>query len=157
MRNDWLLDAFYRTVGLSPWRFIRECRQGLKYTSRQVARLSSDRTDIPSISNSYLISVENGKHIPRLDKIIALADLLNVPVTHLVDRCREDIGEPVETEGAEFAELLASARERAEMNEHGKALEMFRKAQIRARELNGSVPRAQLTELRIDGPVIACP
>src|SRR5689334_8054352 len=54
--------------------FIRECRKGLKYTSRQVARLSGERKDLPSISNSYLISVENGKHIPRLDKVIALAD-----------------------------------------------------------------------------------
>mgnify|MGYP000274080371 CR=1 FL=1 len=74
--------------------FIRECRKGLKYTSRQVARLSGERTDLPSISNSYLISVENGKHIPRLDKVIALADVLNVPVTELVDRCREDLGAP---------------------------------------------------------------
>ena len=76
--------------------FIRECRNGLKYTSRQMARLSNGRSDIPSISNSYLISIENGKHIPRLDKIITLADLLKVPITHLVDRCRIDLGGQVD-------------------------------------------------------------
>lgn len=131
--------------------FIRECRKGLKYTSREVARRSNVRTDIPSISNSYLISVENGKHIPRLDKVIALADILNVPITHLVDRCREDLGGRggMHEEG-DFQSLFAAGREHADMNEHGRALEFFRKAFDFTRNAHaGSVSPADVSELRL--------
>jgi transcriptional regulator with XRE-family HTH domain len=130
--------------------FIRECRKGLKYTSRQVAKLSSGRLDIPSISNSYLISVENGKHIPRLDKVITLADVLHVPVGELVQRCREDLqsdGPPAAI--ADFNALFEAGREHAEMNEHGNALALFRQAyQVVSEHRNGTRPD-QVSELRL--------
>ena len=130
--------------------FIRECRNGLKYTSREMSRLSSGRTDIPSISNSYLISVENGKHIPRLDKIICLSELLNVPVTHLVDRCREDLGKAVPPpSGAQFAELFQAGRERKEMSDHTKALELFRSAYEVARSDDSRVPYKDVIAVRL--------
>ena len=132
--------------------FIRECRNGLKYTSREVSRLSHARPDIPSISNSYLISVENGKHIPRLDKVIALADLLNVPITHLVDRCREDLGRRIQApDQALFEELFSAGRERAEMNDHAKALDLLRQAYDAAGGNSGQivVEAGQFHELRL--------
>jgi transcriptional regulator with XRE-family HTH domain len=130
--------------------FIRECRKGLKYTSRQVARLSGERKDLPSISNSYLISVENGKHIPRLDKVIALADVLNVPVTQLVERCREDLGsghQPPELQ--DFHSLFEAGRERAEMSDHTAALQAFRQAYQVVAASNGAIAPGQVSELKL--------
>jgi transcriptional regulator with XRE-family HTH domain len=131
--------------------FIRECRTSLKYTSRQVAKLSSNLRDLPSISNSYLISVENGKHIPRLDKVIALAEVLNVPVGHLVERCREDLGaHPRPAEAEDFAALFESAREQAEASDYTSALGLFRRAyQAMRMAPAGTVDPAQATELRL--------
>jgi len=110
-------------------RFIRECRTSLKYTSRKVAALSGERPDLPGISGSYLLAVEKGNHIPRLDKVITLAEVFNVPVHHFVDQCRLDMGVAADAPaGASFAELSEAAAEYKAGGDLHRALAAYKQA-----------------------------
>lgn len=111
-------------------RFIRQCRASHGYTSRELAALTRERREQGALSDRYIIDLEHGRHTPGLDKAITLAEVLDVPLSRLVDEFRRDLGSATaEAEpGAGPDELLEAAGECKASGEYRRAAGLYQAA-----------------------------
>ena len=126
-------------------RFIHQCRTDQKLTARRVESLVKERGDLPRISESHLLQIEKGRHFPRLDTCIAIAEVLSVPVNSLIEHCRRDIGAKADRPppGTSWDALVRSAHKCMPNGDFHTALMFLRQATALLAE--GETPIAEAT------------
>ena len=109
-------------------RFLRECRERLGLTSRQVAELTRTQPDRTPISHSNVLAIERGRHVPTLDKVLTLSAIYGVAPGHFIAELRRDMvaGEDSPTLG--YADAVAAAARARAAGQLSTAVELYAQA-----------------------------
>jgi len=108
-----LRSAADRPSPLSPaeqiGRFFRSTRESQNLSQEQLAALTRARSG--PVSRAMISAVERGRHLPGLDVMLALSQVLHVSPTEVLERLELARGDSQLTEGLSYEELEQRASE----------------------------------------------
>ena len=89
--------------------FFRTTRQAQRLSQEQLAALTRRRPG--RVSRAMISAVERGRHLPGLEVLLTLSQVLHISPNEVLERLELARGEPVETHGMTFEALDRQASE----------------------------------------------